>query len=91
MYLPRENKPASPHEAGDDTPVLGNIFLAVTNTEADIQTCKGRLAISGVAGKDPVSDSAASEQIFKLIRRYAALSRKYHPISPADAVPGFFQ
>ena len=83
MDLPGENKPACSHEAGDDTPVCGNIFLGITNTEADIQTCKGRLAISGVAGKDPVIDPATGGQIFKLIKRYAVLSRKYHLISPS--------
>jgi hypothetical protein len=91
MDLPDENKPACSHETGDDTPVFGNIFLSITNTEADIQTCKGRLAKSGVAGKDPVFDPATGSQIFKLIKRYAVLSRKYHLINPAGAIPGFFQ
>jgi hypothetical protein len=90
MNLPGENKPTCSHEAGDDIPVFGNIFLGITHTEADIQTCKGRLAVPGVAGKNPVIDPAAGSQIAKLIRRYAVLSRKYHLISPARAIPGFF-
>jgi hypothetical protein len=91
MDLPGENKPACFHETGDDTPVFGHIFLGITNTEADIQTCKGRLAISGVAGKDPVIDPATARQVFKLIKRYTVLSRQHHRVSPAGAIPVFFQ
>lgn len=91
MDLPGENKPACSHEAGDDTAVLGNIYMAITNTQADIQTCKGRGAIPAVAGKNPVIDPATGGQIFKLIRRYAVLSRQYHLVSPAGAIPGFYQ
>jgi hypothetical protein len=91
MNLPGEYKPTCSHEAGDDTPVFGNIFLGITNTETDIQTCKGGWATPGVAGKDPVIDPATGGQIAKLIKRYAVLSRKYHLISPARAIPGFFQ
>ena len=91
MDLAGKNKSASSHEAGDDPPVCGNIFLAVPNTEADIQTCKGRLAIPGVAGKDPMIDPAAGGQIFKLIKRYIVLGRQYHRVSSAGPIPGFFQ
>jgi hypothetical protein len=91
MDLPGENEPACFHEAGDNRPVCGNILLTITNAEAHIQTGKGRLAFPGVAGKDPVIDPAAGDQIFKLVKRYAVLSCKYHPVSPAGAIPGFFQ
>jgi hypothetical protein len=91
MDLPGENKPAGSHEAGNDSPVSGNIFLAITNAEADIQTGKGRLAMPGVAGEDAVIDPATGGQICKLIKRYAVLSAKYHPVSPAGAIPVFFQ
>ena len=91
MNLPGENKLVCSHHTGDDTPVCGNIFLGIANTETNIQTCKGRLTVPGVAGKDPVIDPAVAGQIFKLVKRYAVLSRKYHLISPAGAIPGFFQ
>jgi hypothetical protein len=89
--LSGENKLICSHEARDDTPVFGNIFLGITNTHSDIQTCKRRLAMPAVASKDPMIDSAAGSQILKLIRRYAVLSHKYHLISPAGAISGFFQ
>jgi hypothetical protein len=91
MDLPGENKSAGSHAAGDGSPVCDNIFLAVTNAEADIQTGKGWLATPAVAGKDTVIDPAAGGQICKPIKRYAVLSGKYHPVSPADAIPVFFQ
>ena len=89
--LPGKNKPAGSHEAGNNSPVFSNVFLAVTNAEADIQTGKWRLAVPGVAGEDAVIDPATGGQISKLIKRYAVLSGKYHPVSPARAIPVFFR
>jgi hypothetical protein len=91
MDLPGKNKLACSHETGDDTPVFGNIFLGITNTEADIQTGKGRWATPAIVGKNPVIDPTTGGQIAELIKRYAVLSRKYHLINPARAIPGFFQ